>query len=141
MTRLISLITSSRREYYWSLFYWPARYLLPHLESSAATEGLPLSPLVHLRQKARTDFTVRHIRYTGGCLGSGPCCGCSCSCSCGGVGEGEATALTWADISWLDSATDRGAGGRAVGRRAVGRCAVGRCAVGREYTDAEEILS
>ena len=89
MTCLISLITSSRREYHWSPFCRPARHLLPHLESSAAMEGLPLSPSVHSRQRARTGFTAWYIRYTGGCSGwslssdSGPCpCPCPC-CGCG----------------------------------------------------------
>ena len=80
------------------------------------------------------DFTARHIRYIGGCLGwsssldLGPCCGYSCSCD--SAGEGEATALARADVYWLNPVIDRGAGGRAVGRHAVGRHAVGGRAEG-----------
>jgi len=62
---LISLITSSRREYHYSSFYLPARHLLPYLKSSTTTEG-PLSrPVVHSYHSALIVLTTRLMRYTG----------------------------------------------------------------------------
>ena len=50
----------------------------------------------------------------GDCLDSGLCCSCSCSCNYSDTGKREAIVLTWANISWLDSAIGRGVGGYAI---------------------------
>ena len=60
--RLISLMTSSRREYHYSSFYWPVRHQLPHRLSNEAIDGWPYSPTVYSRQRPSTVLIVRHMR-------------------------------------------------------------------------------
>ena len=56
--RLISLMTSSRREYYCSSLCRPVRHRLPHRLSNEATDGWPYSPTVYSRQRPSTVLIV-----------------------------------------------------------------------------------
>jgi hypothetical protein len=107
------LITLSLREYHYSSFCLPARYLLPYFKSSAAIEGLPPRPTVYSCQRALTVLTTRLIRYTGSC-GSGASSRSSSSGSSGGSGdviqEGVLITLAYADAYLLDPAADAASG-------------------------------
>jgi hypothetical protein len=108
-------MTSSLREYHYSSFCLPARHLLPHFKSSAATEGLLTRPTVYSCQRALTVLTALLMRYTGNCGSGGARSSRSPSGSSGGgsgdaIREGVLTTLACVDAYLLDPAADAASG-------------------------------